>query len=61
MEIRTIARSGSNNKKYLDNIGKLPKDEVFKKSLPDAVDNPNEKSIIAMKHKVLRKMSFSEK
>ena len=59
--IRTIARSGSSNKKYLEKLGDLLKDEVFKKELADAVENPNEKSSIEMNHKVLRTMSFSGK
>ena len=41
--IKTITRSGSSNKKYLDKLGKFLKDEVFKKFLADAVENPNEK------------------
>ena len=59
--IRTIARSGSRNKNYLEKLGKLLKDKVFKKSLSHAVENPNEKSNIEMNHKVLRITSFSGK
>ena len=39
--IRTIARSGFSNKKYLEKLGILLKDVVFKKELADAVDNPS--------------------
>ena len=48
--IRTIARSGSINKKYLEKLRKLLKDELLKKNLADDVENPNEKSSIKMNH-----------
>ena len=61
VEIRTIDRSWSSNKKYLDKIRKLMKEEFKKKTLNDVVENPNEKLSIEMNHKVLRIMSFSGK
>ena len=51
--IRTISRSGSSNKKYLEKLGKFLKDEVFKKYSADTVENHIEKSSIETNHKVL--------
>ena len=59
--IRKVARAGSSETKILKKIGKLLKDDEFKKALANAVEHPEKKESIELNNKILRILSFAGK
>ena len=56
--IRKIARTRTDNKKYLEKLRNFFKDKSFKEFIVETVTNPNNKEIIELNNRVLRIMSF---
>ena len=59
--IRKVVRAGSSQKKVLEKLLELLKNDEFKKALADAAENPEKKESIQLNSKILRLLSFAGK